>query len=120
MHPIIIPRNMSGSTEKRNWQIASENRWRKQLLLLNQLLPAGYIVTSFNHFVLGLPYYNNLREHSSLGYKTPYEHLKEQLPDIDDNIKFVIPVLLDKVSADIGPWSGYHVLAQHQFGLGLR
>ena len=58
-------------------------------------------------------YYNNLREHSSLGYKTPYEHLKEQLPDIDDNIKFVIPVLLDKVSADIGPWSGYHVLAQH-------
>ena len=58
-------------------------------------------------------YYNNLREHSSLNYLAPFEHLKRQLPNIDDNIRFVIPILLDKVSTTLGPWSGYHVLAQH-------
>ena len=60
-------------------------------------------------------YYNNLREHSSLDYKTPYQHLKEKAPDINENIRFVIPILLDKVSADLGPWSGYHLLAQYLF-----
>ena len=59
-------------------------------------------------------YYNNVREHSSLDYKTPYQHLKETLPDIDENIRFVIPIFLDKVSTDLGPWSGYHLLAQYQ------
>jgi len=58
-------------------------------------------------------YYNNVREHSSLGYTTPFEHLKRQMPQIDDGIRFVIPILLDKVSTDIGPWGGYHVLAQY-------
>jgi putative transposase len=28
----------------------------------------------------------------------PFEHLKRQLPDIDDNIRFAISILLDKVS----------------------
>jgi len=60
-------------------------------------------------------YYNNLREHSSLDFKTPFFHLKAQLPDIDDKIRFVIPIILDKVSVELGPWSGYHVLAQHLF-----
>ena len=58
-------------------------------------------------------YYNNVREHSSLDYKTPFDHLKEQLPKIDDNIRTVIPIMLDKVAVEIGPWSGYNVLAQH-------
>jgi transposase len=58
-------------------------------------------------------YYDNIREHSSLGYKTPFAYLKSQLPDIDDRIKFVIPIMLDDVSVRLGPWSGYHVLAQH-------
>lgn len=58
-------------------------------------------------------YYNNLREHSSLGYQTPYQHLKAQLPELDENIRFVVPILLDKVAVQLGPWSGYHVLAQH-------
>ena len=79
-------------------------------------------------------YYNNLREHSSSNYLAPFEHLKRQLPDIDDNIRFVIPFLLkiyapqlagaptkslilwglfDEVSVTLGPWSGYNVLAQH-------
>ena len=61
-----------------------------------------------------LYYYNNLREHSSLDYKTPHEHLKETLPGIDESIKYVIPFILDDVSADLGPWSGYNVLAQNQ------
>jgi hypothetical protein len=59
-------------------------------------------------------YYNNVREHSSLGYRTPYQRLQEQLPDLDDNIRFVVPILLDNVAVELGPWSGYHVLAQHR------
>jgi len=46
----------------------------------------------------------------SLNYLAPFEHLKRQLPDIDDNIRFVIPILLDKVSTTLGPWSEYDVL----------
>lgn len=58
-------------------------------------------------------YYNNLREHSSLDYKTPFEYLKKQMPELDENIKYVQPILLDNVSSAIGPWSGYNVLAQN-------
>ena len=60
-------------------------------------------------------YYNNLREHSSLNDQTPFERLKQQLPEIDDRIRFVLPIMLDKVAIDLGPWSGYNVLAQNQF-----
>jgi transposase len=59
-------------------------------------------------------YYDNTRGHSSLNYQTPFSYLKSQLPDIDDRIRFVIPIMLDKVSVQLGPWSGYNVLAQHQ------
>jgi hypothetical protein len=45
----------------------------------------------------------------------PFSYLKAQLPDIDDKIRFVIPIMLDKVAVELGPWSGYHVLAQHLF-----
>lgn len=58
-------------------------------------------------------YYNNVREHSSLDYQTPFEILKKRLPAIDDNIRYTIPVLLDDAAVKIGPWSGYNVLAQH-------
>jgi len=44
----------------------------------------------------------------------PFSYLKAQLPDIDDKIRFVIPIMLDKVAVELGPWSGYHVLAQHR------
>lgn len=59
-------------------------------------------------------YYNNVREHSSLDYQTPFSYLKRHLPDIDDTIRFVIPIMLDNVSVQLGPWSGYHVLGQHR------
>ena len=41
-----------------------------------------------------LYYYNNLREHSSLEYQSPYEHLTTLLPELDDNIRYVVPILL--------------------------
>ena len=59
-------------------------------------------------------YYDNLREHSALNYQTPFTYLISQLPEIDDKIRFVIPIMLDDVSVKLGPWSGYHVLTQHQ------
>lgn len=58
-------------------------------------------------------YYNNLREHSSLDYQTPYEYLKKQMPDINEKIRYSVPIMLDKVAVELGPWSGYNVLAQH-------
>ncbi|OGO04123.1 MAG: hypothetical protein A2Y60_04245 [Chloroflexi bacterium RBG_13_54_9] len=58
-------------------------------------------------------YYNNLREHPALGYQPPYLYLKQQLPDLDDNIRLVVPILLDEVAVALGPWSGYNVLAQN-------
>ena len=61
-----------------------------------------------------LYYYNNVREHSSLDYQTPVAHLKKQLPNIDQSIRVVIPVMLDNVAVQLGPWSGYNVLAQHR------
>ncbi|MGD8968221.1 MAG: integrase core domain-containing protein, partial [Anaerolineae bacterium] len=62
-------------------------------------------------------YYNNLREHSSLDYQTPFAYLKQQLPNLDDHIRLQQPFLLDEVAVALGPWSGYNVLAQH---LGVR
>jgi hypothetical protein len=58
-------------------------------------------------------YYDNVREHSAINDLTPFAHLKSQLPEIDDRIRFVIPIMLDDVSVKLGPWSGYHVLAHH-------
>jgi transposase len=58
-------------------------------------------------------YYDNLREHSSLDYMTPFAYLKQHMPTIDDNIKYAQPILLDEVSVKIGDWSGYNVLAQN-------
>ena len=59
-------------------------------------------------------YYDNVRGHSSHNYQTPFARLKTQLPDIDDRIRFAIPLILDDVSVHLGPWSGYHVLAQNR------
>ena len=58
-------------------------------------------------------YYDNVRGHSSIEYQTPFQRLKSQLPGIDDKIRLTIPIMLDNVSVTLGPWSGYHVLAQY-------
>lgn len=57
-------------------------------------------------------YYDNVRGHSSLDYQSPFAYLKSQLPEIDDRIRFMVPFMLDDVSVSLGPWCGYHVLAQ--------
>jgi len=67
-------------------------------------------------------YYNNVREHSGIEDKAPFQKVKEQLPLIDDRIRIVPPIFLDKVAVDLGAWSGFeiisksvtHVLAQNQ------
>jgi len=59
-------------------------------------------------------YYNNVREHSSLNYQTPFAYLRKQAPEIADAIRYVQPILLDSVAVKLGPWSGYHLLAQNQ------
>lgn len=61
-------------------------------------------------------YYNNVRKHSGIGRITPFAHLSSQMPDIDDRIRVVPPLFLDNISVDLGPWSGYHVLAQNLKG----
>jgi transposase InsO family protein len=38
-----------------------------------------------------LYYYNTVREHSSLGYQTPYHRLKASLPEVNEHIRFVAP-----------------------------
>jgi hypothetical protein len=67
-----------------------------------------------------LYYYNNVREHSSLEDKTPFEYLKEQMPEIDDRIRYIQPFLLDSVAVKPGPWSGYNVLAHYQISVKKR
>jgi hypothetical protein len=65
-------------------------------------------------------YYNNVREHSSLNYQTPFQILRQRLAHIDENIRYTIPVLLDDAAVKIGPWSGYNVLAQHLIMIGKK
>jgi transposase len=60
-----------------------------------------------------LYYYNNLREHSSINDKAPFDYLLEKLPEINDKIRYAQPFLLDSVAVKLGPWSGYNVLAHH-------
>ena len=59
----------------------------------------------------GYVHYNNLREHSSLGYQTPFHHLKKQMPQIDDRIRFGQSIIFEDVAVKLGPWSEYNVLA---------
>jgi len=58
-------------------------------------------------------YYNNVRKHSGIGRITPFQHLSSQLPELDAKIRLVPPIFLDNISVDLGPWSGYHLLAQN-------
>ena len=69
------------------------------------------------HFIY---YYNNVREHSSLDYSTPFAYLKQQDPYVKDDIRFFQPFILDDVSVKLGPWSGYNLLAQHPTGFYLE
>lgn len=60
-----------------------------------------------------LYYYNNVREHSALDYRPPFQALKAQLPDLDDRIRCPPPFLLDDVAVKLGPWSGYNLMTHY-------
>ena len=90
----------SHRTDDDEFYIPRVLRLKKDTDLLDEAL--GYIY-----------YYNNVREHSSLNDKTPFEYLKEQIPEVDDTIRYAQPFILDDVSVKLGPWSGYNVLAYH-------
>ena len=53
-------------------------------------------------------HYNNVREHSSVDYQTPFAYLNQKQPEIDDNLRHVQFFILDDVSVTLGPWSGYN------------
>jgi len=61
-----------------------------------------------------LYYYNVYRKHAGIQRETPFQHLCAQEPQLHPRIKFVPPLILDHVSVQLGDWSGYHLLAQHQ------
>lgn len=71
-----------------------------------------FFLEAFNYIY----YYNCVREHSSLSkeYSTPYQTLIHHEPSVYDTIRYVPPLILDQIAVDLGSWSGYHVLAQHQ------
>jgi transposase len=58
-------------------------------------------------------YYNNVRKHSGIGRISPFKYLSLQMPQLDARIRIVPPLFLDNISVDLGPWSGYHLLAQN-------
>lgn len=59
-------------------------------------------------------YYNNVRKHSGINRQTPFAYLHSQIPQLDARIRIVPPIILDNVSVDLAPWSGYHLLAQYR------
>lgn len=66
--------------------------------------------TQLLYVIMGLMYYyNNVREHSSLKHQTSTQVLKQRFPEFDDSIPYVIPVMFDKTSVEIGPWIGYNI-----------
>ena len=76
-------------TDDEEFYIPRVLRIKSEADLLNEAM--GYIY-----------YYDNVRGHSSLSYQTPFAYLKWQLPDLDDKIRFVIPIMLNKVSVELG------------------
>lgn len=69
--------------------------------------------TFYNEAFQYIYYYNNVRKHSGINRQTPFQYLSSQMPDLDDRIRMVPPLFLDTISVELGPWSGYHLLAQN-------
>ncbi|MBU1000694.1 integrase core domain-containing protein [Patescibacteria group bacterium] len=60
-------------------------------------------------------YYNTKREHTGEGMNsTPYRKLQKQYAWISKDICAFPPLLLDKISTNIGPWGGYNQLAHYR------
>jgi transposase InsO family protein len=108
-----VIQNHKGHCEE-NAHVERSHRTDDDEFYIPKILNCKNTQSFYNEAFQYIYYYNNLRRHSALRDKRPFEYLKEQLPNICDSIRYVQPVILDKISANLLPWGGYHVLAQNQ------
>lgn len=64
-------------------------------------------------------FYNTKRDHTGEGMDdgTPFEKLQKQYFWISKDICVFPPLILDKVSVNIGPWGGYNLLAHYHIAI---
>jgi len=107
-----VIQNHKGHCEE-NAHVERSHRTDDDEFYIPKIMECKDTQTFYNKAFEYIYYYNNLRRHSALNDKSPFQYLKEQSPNICDNIRYVQPVILDKISANLLPWGGYHVMAKN-------
>jgi len=109
-----IHQNRKGHTEENGFVERSHRTDDEEFYV-----PRLQTITNKNQFFLEALnwewYYNTKRNHTGDDMEgiTPYDKLKKQYFWIPKDICAFPPLLLDKISANIGPWGGYNLLAHY-------